>query len=84
MIRPSNRVTARAIIFEYIEHWYNRQRRHSALGYVRSTKPGSSHAYMPTIEALQHFGAHVYRTNENGAAAITTNGHAIRLDTMLP
>ena len=28
------RETARAIIFEYIEIWYNRQRRHSTLGYV--------------------------------------------------
>ncbi|HEU0076731.1 MAG TPA: IS3 family transposase, partial [Longimicrobiaceae bacterium] len=25
---------ARAAIFEYIEVWYNRQRRHSTLGYV--------------------------------------------------
>ena len=28
------RESARAIIFEYIEIWYNRQRRHSTLGYV--------------------------------------------------
>jgi putative transposase len=28
------RESARAIIFEYIEVWYNRQRRHSTLGYV--------------------------------------------------
>ncbi len=28
------RETARAIIFEYIEIWYNRQRRYSTLGYV--------------------------------------------------
>jgi len=28
------RAQARAAIFEYIEGWYNRQRRHSALGYV--------------------------------------------------
>lgn len=28
------RTQARAAIFEYIEVWYNRQRRHSALGYV--------------------------------------------------
>jgi putative transposase len=25
---------ARACIFEYIEVWYNRQRRHSSLGYI--------------------------------------------------
>ncbi len=29
------RAEAKAAIFEYIEVWYNRQRRHSALGYVR-------------------------------------------------
>lgn len=28
------RATARSAIFEYIEVWYNRQRRHSTLGYV--------------------------------------------------
>jgi putative transposase len=28
------RATARAAIFEYIEIWYNRQRRHSTLGYL--------------------------------------------------
>jgi putative transposase len=29
-----SREAARAAIFEYIEIWYNRQRRHSTLGYV--------------------------------------------------
>jgi len=29
-----SRESARAIIFEYIEIWYNRQRRHSTLGYI--------------------------------------------------
>ena len=29
----SSRAQARQSIFEYIEVWYNRQRRHSALGY---------------------------------------------------
>jgi transposase InsO family protein len=29
-----NRATARAAIFDYIEIWYNRKRRHSTLGYV--------------------------------------------------
>src|SRR5688572_20032645 len=28
------RAAARSAIFEYLEAWYNRQRRHSALGYV--------------------------------------------------
>ncbi len=33
--RPfSSRAAARQAIFEYIEIWYNRQRRHSALGYL--------------------------------------------------
>jgi putative transposase len=27
-------VDARPVLFEFIESWYNRQRRHSALGYV--------------------------------------------------
>ncbi len=29
-----SRDAARAAIFEYIEVWYNRKRRHSTLGYV--------------------------------------------------
>jgi transposase InsO family protein len=29
-----SRAAARQAIFEYIEVWYNRQRRHSALGYL--------------------------------------------------
>jgi putative transposase len=29
----ASRAEARLFIFEYIEVWYNRQRRHSALGY---------------------------------------------------
>jgi transposase InsO family protein len=29
-----SRAAARKAIFEYIEVWYNRQRRHSALGYL--------------------------------------------------
>ncbi len=28
------RAAARAAVFEYLEVWYNRQRRHSALGYL--------------------------------------------------
>jgi transposase InsO family protein len=31
------REEARADIFKYIEVWYNRRRRHSALGYLSST-----------------------------------------------
>ena len=30
----STRATVRSAVFEYIEVWYNRQRRHSALGYL--------------------------------------------------
>ncbi len=29
-----SRAIARAVIFDYIEIWYNRKRRHSTLGYV--------------------------------------------------
>ena len=32
--RYASRALARRDIFEYIEVWYNRQRRHSALGYL--------------------------------------------------
>jgi transposase InsO family protein len=32
--RFSTRQAARQTIFEYIEFWYNRQRRHSALDYL--------------------------------------------------
>ncbi len=32
--RFSTREAARNEVFEYIEVWYNRQRRHSSLGYV--------------------------------------------------
>jgi len=34
----NSRAEARQSIFEYIEVWYNRQRRHSALGY---SSPGT-------------------------------------------
>ena len=33
-----SRSEARADIFEYIEIWYNRQRRHSSLGYLSPTE----------------------------------------------
>jgi len=33
-----SRSEARADIFEYIEIWYNRQRRHSSLGYLSLTE----------------------------------------------
>ena len=33
--RFATREAARREVFEYIEVWYNRQRRHSSLGYVR-------------------------------------------------
>ncbi len=32
--RFATRLQARQEVFEYIEVWYNRQRRHSSLGYV--------------------------------------------------
>ena len=36
--RWRTREEARAAIFEYIEVWYNRERRHSSLGYVSPTE----------------------------------------------
>jgi transposase InsO family protein len=57
----NSRSEARSTVFEYIEVWYNRQRRHSALGYLSpaafeqrytqaflsSTKPGSVQCLLP-------------------------------------
>jgi putative transposase len=39
-----NRQEARRVIFEYIEVWYNRQRRHSALGYLSPSAFEQRHA----------------------------------------
>jgi transposase InsO family protein len=36
--RFATRDVARRKVFEYIEPWYNRQRRHSSLGYVSPTE----------------------------------------------
>jgi transposase InsO family protein len=36
--RFATRQQARQQVFEYIEIWYNRQRRHSSLGYVSSAE----------------------------------------------
>ena len=33
-VRFASRTAARQCVFEYIEVWYNRQRRHSTLGYL--------------------------------------------------
>ncbi|MGZ3504755.1 MAG: DNA internalization-related competence protein ComEC/Rec2 [Vulcanimicrobiaceae bacterium] len=41
------------------------------------------HPAPSTLATLQHFGAHVYRTDENGAAVITTGGDSIVVTTML-
>jgi putative transposase len=38
-----SRESARATIFEYVEIWYNRQRRHSTLGYVSPERFESQH-----------------------------------------
>ncbi len=32
--RPKSRKEARALVFDYIESFYNRRRRHSSLGYL--------------------------------------------------
>ncbi len=39
----SSRAEARQSIFEYVEVWYNRQRRHSALGYASPDSFESNH-----------------------------------------
>ncbi len=40
------------------------------------------HPAPSTIETLEHFGAAVYRTDENGAATITTDGTLTQLGLM--
>jgi putative transposase len=42
--RYEDRVQARRSLFEYIEIWYNRQRRHSALGYLSPVQFEALHA----------------------------------------
>jgi len=37
-----SRAATRDAIFDYIETWYNRKRRHSTLGYVSPERYGSS------------------------------------------
>ncbi|HEV2262427.1 MAG TPA: ComEC/Rec2 family competence protein, partial [Candidatus Rubrimentiphilum sp.] len=42
------------------------------------------HPAPSTIETLQRYGADVYRTDENGAISLATNGRATTLSPMLP
>jgi competence protein ComEC len=42
------------------------------------------HPAPSTTETLQRFGAHVYRTDENGAVSVTTDGWTERIAGMLP
>jgi len=42
------------------------------------------HPAPSTIETLQHFGARVYRTDENGAVSVATDGVTTRISGMLP
>lgn len=42
------------------------------------------HPAASTIETLQRIGARVYRTDENGATIILTDGQEVRIATMLP
>jgi competence protein ComEC len=41
------------------------------------------HPAISTLETLQRFGARVYRTDENGAATLVTDGVEISVSTML-
>jgi len=45
------RAAARSAIFAYIEGWYNRQRRHSTLGYVSPTTFEERHQRTTTVAA---------------------------------
>lgn len=47
--RYATRAEARAEIFEYIEVFYNRERRHSALGYVSPAEYEARYAAAPTL-----------------------------------
>lgn len=45
----ATRAEARASIFEYVEVFYNRERRHSALGYLSPAEYEARHAAAPTL-----------------------------------
>lgn len=45
------RAAARSAIFEYIETWYNRQRRHSTLGYLSPVAFEAAHHFATTATA---------------------------------
>ena len=47
--RYATRAQARLDIFEYIEVFYNRERRHSALGYLSPADYEARHAAAPTL-----------------------------------
>lgn len=47
--RYATRAEARSDIFEYVEVFYNRQRRHSALGYLSPAEYEARHAAAPTL-----------------------------------
>lgn len=47
--RYATRSEARSDIFEYIEMFYNRERRHSALGYLSPAEYEARHAAAPTL-----------------------------------
>ena len=47
--RYATRAEARAEIFEYVEVFYNRERRHSALGYLSPAEYEAQHAAAPTL-----------------------------------
>jgi len=53
--RLKTRDEARRAIFEYIEVWYNRQRRHSSLGYITPERRHSSLGYITPEQARQRF-----------------------------
>lgn len=47
--RYATRAEARSDIFEYVEVFYNRERRHSALGYLSPAEYEARHAAAPTL-----------------------------------
>ena len=50
--RFATRAEARTVVFEWIEGWYNRKRRHSALGYLSPAAFERQYHYSPPALAL--------------------------------
>jgi putative transposase len=50
-LRFRNQAEARMAVFDYVEGWYNRHRRHSGLGYLSPVEFERKHYYLPVSES---------------------------------